>query len=249
MPRAAKAYGRKILQGILKALSDLVYPPACLHCNGSLEQDSPLLCHSCLQLMEMISPEERCQKCFSPLPHTHIKLCGHCLAHPQLFEGVAAVFDFLGPAATLVKKMKYANMPYLAEGLAAYLTAQFVKLNWPLPDGIVPVPLSRLRRWDRGYNQSALLACHLANYLQVPMYDVLKRRSGDFSQAMLNRDYRLLLEKEKFRCVQSFSATHKTLLLIDDVMTTGSTLHRCAEVLQAQYPSRIYALVVCKAAR
>lgn len=240
---------KTILQGLGKALSDLVYPPACLHCRDSLDVGSPLLCTACLQLMEMIDPAERCLKCFSADLHPKFKLCPHCLKQPQLFDGIAAVFDFLGPAATLVKKMKYSNMPYLAEGLGAYLTAQFVTLNWPLPDEIIPVPLSWIHRIDRGYNQSALLAHSFANYLQRPVSEVLKRQSGDFSQAMLNRERRLLLEKEKFSCRPSFAASGKTLLLIDDVMTTGSTLQRCAEVLQSHYPDKIYALVLCKTVR
>lgn len=240
---------KTVLKTLGKALSDLVYPPACLHCRDSLDVDSPVLCKACLQLMEMIPPDERCLKCFSPDLHPKMKICPHCLKKPLLFDGIAAVFDFLGPPATLVKKMKYSNMPYLAEGLAAYLTAQFFRLNWPLPDAIIPVPLSWVHHMDRGYNQSELLARSFASYLQRPVINGLKRQSGDFSQAMLNRDRRLLLDKEKFRNGNFLIPANQTLLLIDDVLTTGSTLYRCAEALQGYYPQKIYALVVCKAVR
>jgi ComF family protein len=116
-----------------------------------------------------------------------------------------------------------------------------------MPDAIVPVPLSFIHRMNRGYNQSALLAQFFANFVQCPVHDILKRKSGDFSQAQLNRSHRLLLDKEKFSCDPKFNALNKIVLLIDDVMTTGSTLNRCAETIQSLYPQKLYALVICKA--
>jgi competence protein ComFC len=236
-----------VFHHIGKAFIHLLYPPSCLHCRFYLANPSHILCESCLQLMEPIHPSERCSICFSPESDPRLKLCKDCYQRPHFFDGIAAVFDFLGPPATLVKRLKYSNMPYLAESMAAYLITQFCRLDWPMPEVIVPISWTHL--WDRGYNQSALLAQHFAQFIQCPVQEALCRKSGDFSQAGLNRSQRLLLEGEKFKCKEKMGLQNKTLLLIDDVITTGSTLKRCAEALQAFYPKKIYALAFCRAIR
>lgn len=232
-----------------KAFIHLLYPPCCLHCRLYLDDPAHILCESCLHLMETLNPTERCPLCFSPDYHPLLKLCKDCARRPLCFDGMAAVFDFLGPPATLVKKLKYSNRPDLAEGMAAYLITQFCQLNWPLPEIVIPVPISFVHLWDRGYNQSTLLAQHFSQILQCPMQEVLTRKSGDFSQAGLSRSQRLLLKGEKFGCKKGVDLQNKTLLLIDDVLTTGSTLRRCAENLQSFHPKKIYGLVFCRAIR
>lgn len=244
---------RKILGHLYSLVSSsfihLVYPPACLHCRTPLDDHKLILCNDCLQLIEVINPKERCSLCFSSDGHPLLRLCQTCYQSPRLLDGIAAAFDFLGPAATLIKKLKYANMPYLAEGMAAYLAAQYCALDWPMPDAIIPVPMSFTHYLDRGYNQSALLAQNFARFIQSPVHDILKRRSGGFSQAGLNRSQRLQLDSEEFSCKKCSFLENKVVLLIDDVMTTGATLKRCAEALQASYPKKIYALVFCRAVR
>src|SRR5262249_36743813 len=123
---------------IAKAFVHLIYPPICLHCSQGLHQPDYLLCKSCLDLLEIIDPSQRCQFCFTEDCDPKRRLCAECHGRHSIFEGMGAVFDFIGPAAALVKKMKYSNMPYLSRGAAAYMTTQFCQLNWPMPDLIVP---------------------------------------------------------------------------------------------------------------
>jgi ComF family protein len=142
--------------------------------------------------------------------------------------------------------MKYGNQRYLAEGMGAFLFAQFEQLGWPIPDMIVPVPISWLRRMDRGFNQSLLLAKELANYIDCPCEDILKRRSGDFSQAALSLEQRQGLVGDSFYLSDKANIKGKTILVIDDVLTSGSTLHRCAEALMEGVPNRLYGLTFCR---
>lgn len=164
-------------------------------------------------------------------------------------NALGAVFDHLGPAATLIQQMKYGGLSYLAKGAAAYLAVQFFALKWPLPDLIVPVPVSTLRFFERGYNQSFELAVALSVYLDRPVHDVLKRKNGGYSQAGLNRQLRVELNQSMFSLKRQARVQDKVVLLVDDVITTGSTLNCCAEVLQEQCPQAIYALAVCRAVK
>jgi competence protein ComFC len=235
-----------VAQGI-KSLTHLLYPPLCLHCNESLGEKTPLLCPSCLTQLELIDPRERCPYCVSADYTRGQPCCDVCLRKKPVLHGVASAFDYIGPAATIIKQMKYYDQPYLAKGAGAYLAVQLLRLKWPLPDYLIPVPMQFTRWIDRGYNQSHLLAEELSRILNRPLSDVLKRKSGDFSQAALSYQQRIVLEGESFEVKKRGTFRDKSLLLIDDVMTTGSTLRRCAEALLGECPRRIYGLTVCRA--
>ena len=238
----------RMLRELGHSFLDLFYPPLCLHCQESLSASSPLLCEECLLLMTPVDPAERCPCCFSEQfdPKSQ-HLCFRCQKKPFALERLAAVFDYDGPAAILVRQLKYANKKYLAQGLAAYLAYQLIQLEWPVPDIIIPMPISWLRLLDRGYNQALLLAQELSPLLSRPVQQVLVRRIGGYSQAGLNQQQRLQLSADAFELKMGAALHDKRILLIDDVMTTGQSLECCAQALAAGYPSHIYALTVCRA--
>jgi competence protein ComFC len=237
----------KSLKTICHAFVNLIYPPLCLHCKESVLNTDVLLCQNCLQLLELIDPSERCPHCFSIDFSPENRLCFDCLKKPPLLNGIAAAFDYLGPAATLIKKLKYGDLTYLSKGCGAYLAAQFLQLNWPYPDVIIPMPISISHLMERGFNQSLLLSRDLSKILNCPVEESLIRESGDYSQAGLSRKQRQLLDGAAFFLKPNVDYCGKTLLLIDDVMTTGSSLRRCAEVLMETGPSQIYGLTFCRA--
>lgn len=182
---------------------------------------------------------------FSP----QTKRCESCQnKHSELYR-CAAAFDYLGPAASIIRKLKYSNQPYLAEGAAAFLVAQWAQLEWPFPDLIVPVPISFTHWLSRGYNQSALLAEGIGKLLDRPVHAPLKRRSGDYSQAGMNLKQRNAMKSSSLKLDKKHQLYDRKILLIDDVMTTGSTLTRCADVLAEGCPSEIYALTFCRAVK
>lgn len=235
-----------LFQKLKKSTLHLLYPPYCLHCNADVEDGQHPLCRHCLLLMEIIDFSQRCIHCFSLVDQQDINLCQECIKEITPFNQVAAVFDYTGPAATLIKQFKYGNQPHLAVGLGAYMAAQYLNLDWPLPDAIIPIPISFTHLFVRGYNQSYLLADSLAQILQCPLEDILKRASGDYSQAGLNKKQRQKLDGSTIYSKTFKDLKGKKILLVDDVFTTGSTLRRCAEFLQNSQPEAIFALTVCK---
>ncbi len=237
---------RAYLKRLQKSFLHLVYPTKCLHCHTLLPPESLVLCSTCASLLDLIQPQERCPTCFNLLPENEVTPCHECLQYPSLYYRMAAAFDYQGPAASLVKRLKYANQPYLAQGMAAFLITQFDRLLWPLPDALIPVPLSFTHWLERGYNQSALLAEEMGSLLQCPVWHALKRQSGDFSQAALNLEQRKALDGKRFRLNSTYCLQSKVLLVIDDVMTSGSTLQRCAEILSTGHPAALYALTFCR---
>jgi len=233
-------------QNLKNSLNQLFYPAQCLHCRDFISPLDPVFCSICTSLLELINLEERCQICFEMHNDPVFHSCKHCQKNPSLFYRQAAAFDYIGPAASLIKKLKYGDRPHLAKGMAAFLVTQFLRLNWPFPDAIVPVPLSFSHWLNRGYNQSALIAQEMSHFLQVPFRDILKRKSGDFSQAGLTLNRRLLLQDHSFKLKKNSSLGHQTILLIDDVVTSGATLNRCAQCLMEGNPASLYSLTFCK---
>lgn len=227
---------------------DLLYPPLCLHCNEGLDRSNPVFCRLCLELLSSINPVDRCPYCFSAdFSAEGQQCCLRCSKSPPVLDRMAAVFDYEGPASSLVKAFKYGGQSYLAKGAGAFLAAQFFQLDWPMPDVIIPMPMATLRRIERGYNQSLLLADSLGVILNRPVLDLLKRQSGEFSQAGLTHAQRMQLKSDSFSVKRDLKLYDQCVLLVDDVMTTGSSLNCCAEALRVAYPAKIHGLTLCRA--
>lgn len=243
--------GQKIRDSFLH----LAFPTRCVNCATLLPPETLVLCANCASFLDLIRPEERCSLCFDHLEDEDHEICQKCLHYPSQYVHTAAAFDYEGPAGSLIRQLKYGQQPFLAKGMAAFLVAQLDRLDWPLPDALVPVPLTFTHLLERGYNQSELIAREMGRLLNRPVWNILKRRMGDFSQAALNLEQRKSLEEKrfriksriKFRIKSSYALEGKTLLVIDDVMTSGLTLQRCAEALMEGFPAALYALTFCRA--
>lgn len=195
----------------------------------------------------MIDFSQLCPRCFSKKYNVQTEVCYECLQKPSIFTRSASACEYAGPAGTIIKKMKYSDMPYLARGAAAVMAAQLLRLDWPLPDVVIPVPLSFSHKVKRGYNQSELLGKELAGMIVCPHLKALVRKKGGYSQASLLRKQRELMPSNTFQIKKGIDIAEKKVLLVDDVYTTGSTLRRCAEALCDGYPEEIYAMTFCRA--
>ncbi len=136
-------------------------------------------------------------------------------------------------------------MSFLAEMAAPFLLLQFERLGWEMPDLIVPVPRVGLRSLVYGYNQSWLLGKALGKMLDVQVKDFLARSflgSPQAGRTRLEREF----SSEKFRLKAKESFSKKTILIIDDVMTTGSTINACASKLLEKEPKKLYALTLAR---
>ena len=237
-----------MLTSTIQSFSHLIYPSFCLHCEKPLEESSKIFCSACFSHLALINPLERCSFCFSEKQNQKIR-CKECYDRGLGVFGVASAFDYGGPAETLVKRFKYSGKGYLAKSAGGFLLAQFSQLEWPIPDIIIPVPLSISHFMIRRYNQSFLLAQELGKFLERPVQNILKRREGDYSQARLSKKERRQLSEDSIYLKSKKSSSllkRKTILLVDDVLTTGTTIKRCAEAIFEGDPAVIYAITLCR---
>jgi ComF family protein len=138
---------------------------------------------------------------------------------------VRSVYDFNGPVREAVHRLKYGSEHARAAWGAAQLARLLDELGW-LPTLIVPTPLHPRRRRERGYNQSERLATALSASARIPTEDALERRRDTRPQVGLTADERVRNVAGAFAARRSLSG--QSVLLIDDVLTTGATLLDCA---------------------
>jgi ComF family protein len=215
---------------------DAVIPPRCAGCGTR----DVWLCEVCVVSLPRL-PEGHCQRCAAP--GTPTKLCARCYRTPPAFDAVLAPFLHDGLARELVLSLKYRGHRHLVESLAS-LMSPLVDFDVDL---VVPVPLHAQRHSERGFNQSALLARALADRRSTRVDEGLLRRIRETApQTGLNHGQRVANVRGAFDAMGKVN--HTTVLLVDDVCTTGATLSACARALRRAGANRIVAIVATRAA-
>lgn len=174
-------------------------------------------------------------------------LCALCRNGLRGFDAAYCFGSYEGILREWIHLYKYARVKTMAQPLGDLL-AEAVPPEEPF-DAIVPVPLHWLRRWHRGFNQSELLARGLARRLRIPMLSALRRTRSTGIQAGLSNTARRRNVARAFRCRHTRAVAGKRVLLIDDVMTTGSTAAACALALKRAGAARVVLATVARVDR
>lgn len=170
--------------------------------------------------------------------------CGECAHRPPAFTAVRAAYVFGGPARDLVHALKYDGISAVAPEMAAAMSK--LLLEWsPEVDVIVPVPMAGVRQRQRGYNQALLLAREIGRGTGISVAaKALSRRPGVSQIEQIDEEARRRNALKAF--APSRGAVTGTVLLVDDVMTTGATLDACARVLKSVGAERVYGLTFAR---
>jgi competence protein ComFC len=218
-----------------RAALDLVFPPRCVGC-GSMRA---FLCDACVDSLPQ-AEGSRCPRCWRP--GRAVGPCPECRGAPPAFDGLRAAFVYQGVARELVHALKYRGTTALAAPMASLL-AEAARKYGLTADVVVPVPLSGLRRRTRGYNQAESLARALARELQLPVRPRAVRRRRNTPPQARTAD----AEERRRNVAGAFvsreaDTTGRSVLLVDDVTTTGATLAACAGALKEGGARSVWAL-------
>lgn len=209
----------------LTKVLDFVSPRLCVICGRRLLPSQPLLCSHCTLHLPVTNYY------LSPLDNPMARLFWGLFP----IERASALFFYEPKASTreLIYDLKYRGYPMIGEEMGALIARHYQPAGFfEGVDAIIPVPLTRRRRWQRGYNQSEMLARGIREVTGLPILtDVLKRTSFKGSQTKKNQWERRENVDGVFRLVRPDDIRGKHILLIDDIITTGATIVACADEL------------------
>lgn len=227
----------------LEKAAALLYPPTCPVCNELLGTGVQSMCPDCRRRVRYLSGP-LCYKCGKKLSERESEYCLDCSRGRHVFTAGRALYEYEDVAAALYRfkyggHREYAH--FFAGELARQLGAYICSLQ---PDGLVPVPMYRGKQRRRGYNQAELLAQALGRELDIPVYtELVVRNRNTRPLKELNSEERLNNLKRAFNLAQN-SVKLKTIILIDDIYTTGSTMDQVSSVLLAGGSRKIYSIVL-----
>jgi ComF family protein len=237
---------RPLAQGFLQ----LLYPRVCWACNQALPADDKGFCEVCRKAL-IGDPRPCCPRCAGPVgPHVNLADgCTHCRNVPFSFERVVCLSPYDGLLKTLILRLKRQSGEGLAEVLAEFWAAQTsTSLRSCGADLVIPVPLHWWSRLARGYNQSATLAWGLASHLRLPYRTHLLRRIRHTeSQRQLSPTARKVNVHRAFAARKYPALKGKTILLVDDVLTTGNTASEASRALLVAGAARVVVAVLARA--
>ncbi len=233
---------------IVEKALDLLFPPQCLLCEAFVSRFG-VLCAQCWPAIGFIAPPY-CIRCGLPFAYTlgEGAICAECIRTPPLYAQARAALRYDDASRRLVMALKYHDQQQLARAYALWMAQAGAELL-ARADLIVPVPLHRRRFLTRRYNQSALLARALGRICGLPVcMDALVRVRATTPQTGLSRKERQKNLKNAFtsspRHAEILRA--KRILLIDDVMTTGTTLLHCTKALHNAHAAEVNVLTLAR---
>lgn len=221
-----------------KKLIDMLFPRRCPVCDEPVPAKEGLCCLSCRKTLRRVE-EPYCLRCGKPLTDETREYCGDCGAEKALFQRGRALYEYESAAKAIYRfkyggRQEYATFfgQEMADGLGSFIR-EFA------PQGLLPVPLSRERMRTRGYNQAALLARELGSRLDLLVMEHLAVRvRNTVPQKELSPAERQNNLKKAFK-ISVNDVKLSTVMLVDDIYTTGSTVNALTEALQSAGVKRV----------
>lgn len=235
---------------MLQSLLDIIYPVRCPVCGEIVIPKGERICACCKDKLPYIH-EPRCMKCSKPIEYDEKEYCGDCERKQYHFDRGYAVWIYNDDLRRSIADYKYHGR----KEYARFYIDEIVRLYGDhirnlAPDVVVPVPIHKSKYLERGYNQADILAKGIGKELGLPVLSrLLLRNKKTLPQKKLSDKERLRNLKEAFgfddmqlnRCSRKVDS----VLLIDDIYTTGSTMEACTNVLLSNGIKHVYFLVVC----
>lgn len=220
------------MRSYIRLVENSLFPPVCVFCGRILPKETDesaaffaeelLVCRRCLAVLPLRMPFDRRHPCLSN-PYS---------SDPIPEFQVIVPFRYEEPVVSALRAIKFHDAPYLA-GTLSFFMAEAIRMESGEFDAVIPIPLSSERLKKRGYNQAALLAEPLARAMNLPCPKNFLIRTKNTSQQSRFTDPNLRCEnvRDAFKVPDFADVTGLSILLLDDVSTTGSTLHEAALTL------------------
>ncbi len=212
--------------GLISGFLNILYPSKCPSC-GKVSNISSYypFCSGCWAKIYRYEGNS-CKICALPLSSEYAKICGQCIKTKPPFSRVITYGLYEGLLAEAINQLKFCG----AKNLVRPLVKLLLNIDLPPVNGIIPVPLSKKRLQERGFNQSLLIAREISKRKEIPLLmDILVKKKDTLPQTQLSAKERSLNVKDAFELKENIKGMK--VFLVDDVMTTGATVTECTKQL------------------
>lgn len=233
---------------MLQQLATWLLPRLCAGCGFNSDDPDLGLCSYCRVRLPWL--ENRCYQCASPLQRpSEVIICDKCKACAPQFNRVCALFDYKAPLPRIIATLKFGQQLYPAE-IFGNLMADAIIDKWyykqSFPQLIIPIPLHIKRHRERGYNQAAEIAKPISKITNIPLeLNACIRHKSTKAQSKLDRAKRLRNLSAAFSV--NLGKKYQHVAIVDDVMTTGSTVRAVSQALVAAGVQCVDVWCVCRA--
>lgn len=217
---------------IFNKIASIIYPPKCIFCQKILN-------HSTLLHI--------CSDCYSGLPFAQMAVLATSQENEENFcDGAVSVFQYTGVVKESLIRFKFYNEPSYYKTYAKLIADRFAKMaDIKQYDMVMSVPLHKHKEFSRGYNQAYLISKELGRELKLPEGSkLIKRYRNTEAQSLLDKQKRSQNVKGAFTIKFPEKVAGKSILLVDDILTTGSTLEECSRELKNAGAIKVTAVVV-----
>ena len=225
---------------------DWLFPKKCLICGSEITSDS-IFCLKCFSKVTFID-YPFCKICGKILESSYGNvdndfLCNTCQTYPRYFDKARALFQYDDVSKNVVMKIKNHSDSFVARLCAVMMFSRYKDILRQA-DCLVPVPSHWSRFLKRGFNPADVIAVEFSKIANLPICKILKRIKKTEYQKGKNIFERLNNVKNAFSCSKNNKLSGKTVILIDDVMTTGATLNECASMLKSHGCLKVFCLTI-----
>lgn len=228
----------------VEQLLDILYPRRCPVCHEIVMPKGSLICPECKKKLSYVK-QPACKKCGKELSQETGEYCLDCMRRKPQYEWGVSLLNYDKVARDSISAFKYKNRREYADFYAEELLKKYGKrLQGIHGDALVPVPVHPARRRRRGFNQAEVLARRLSAPLGLPVRtDLLIRTRKTLPQKQLNDRERLKNLTQAFRAVRTGRPV-RTVILVDDIYTTGSTVEACTAALKGIGIEKVYVISI-----
>ena len=223
-------------------IKDLVFPPRCAICDSVISPSPEHICKKCRREIRYVK-QPACMKCGKEIESGEEEYCMDCSSKERSFEKGFPLFNYVPPISDSIVRYKYGKRQEYALFYAGEIVSHFVD-DFRLIgiDAVVPVPIHKKKLMKRGYNQAGLIADEIGRLIGIRVIPDLILRSVDTKPQKELSD----LQREKnLRSAFVINPDHKenlsgTILLVDDIYTTGSTIEACTRICLEYGAQKVY---------
>ena len=230
----------------MKNLINLLFPPVCLSCNSRIFSKTDSFCKECRKELSMFLDEGICSVCGAKMKG---KSCNVCLNSNFLFDKARSVFMINKVVRNLIHNYKYKDLPKIGKLLSTF-AVNYIKKNRVFLDTdiVIPVPLHRVKKRIRGFNQAEIIAKEIAKSFNWKNSDkIVLRNKFTETQTKLSKSEREKNVENAFKINHRFNIENKNIMIVDDVFTTGSTVNSISKVLKMHNSGKIYVFTIARA--